>query len=82
MKTDINMLLLNIEHFLSDIRGSRYVHLKKVYLFVGHPVSRHKKSLVQKDGWIKEYLDKPQFGTNKFLINKIFGPKICGKKKY
>ena len=38
MKTDINMFLLNIEHFLRDIRGSRYLHLKKVYCFVGHPV--------------------------------------------
>ena len=37
LKTDINMFLLNIEHLLSDIRGSRYLHLKKVYLFVGHP---------------------------------------------
>ena len=30
MKTDINTFLSNIEHFLSDIRGSRYLHLKKV----------------------------------------------------
>ena len=40
MKTDIDMFFLNIEHFLSDIRGSRYLHLKKVYFFVGHPVSQ------------------------------------------
>ena len=32
------MFLLNIERLLSDIRGSRHLHLKKVYLFVGHPV--------------------------------------------
>ena len=38
MKTDIDMFLLNIEQFLRDIRGSRYLHLKKVYCFVGHPV--------------------------------------------
>ena len=38
MKTDINMFIFNIEHFLSDIRGPRYLHLKKVYFSVGHPV--------------------------------------------
>ena len=38
MKTDVNMFLFNIEHLLSDIRRSRYLHLKKVYFFVGHPV--------------------------------------------
>ena len=38
MKTDINRFLLNIEHVLSDIRGSRYLDVRKVYLFVGHPV--------------------------------------------
>ena len=38
MKTNINMFLFDIEHFLSDIRGPRYLHLKKVYFFVGHPV--------------------------------------------
>ena len=39
MKTDINMLISNIEHFLSDIRGPRYLYLKKLYFSVGHPVS-------------------------------------------
>ena len=29
------MFISNIEHFLSDIWGPRYLHLKKVYLFVG-----------------------------------------------
>ena len=38
MKTNINMFLFDIEHFLSDIRGPRYLHLKKVYFYVGHPV--------------------------------------------
>ena len=38
MNTDINMFIFDIEHFLSDIRGPRYFHLKKVYFFVGHPV--------------------------------------------
>ena len=38
MKTDINMYLMNIEIFLSDIRGSRYLHIEKVYFFVGHSV--------------------------------------------
>ena len=38
MKTDMNMFLLNIEHFLGDIRGSGYLPIKKVYFFVGHPV--------------------------------------------
>ena len=38
MKAGIHMFLLNIEHFLSDILGSRYLRLKKVYFFVGHPV--------------------------------------------
>ena len=38
MKTNRNMFLFNIEHFLSDIRAPRYLHLKKVYFFVGHPV--------------------------------------------
>ena len=33
-----NMFLFDIEHFLSDVRGLRYLHLKKVYFFVGHPV--------------------------------------------
>ena len=37
MKTDINMFLLNIEHLLRDIRGSRYLHLKKGVLFCGSP---------------------------------------------
>ena len=32
-----SQFLFDIEHFLSDIRGPRY--LKKVYFFVGHPVS-------------------------------------------
>ena len=39
MKTDIDMFLLNIEQFLRDIRGSRYLHLEKVYFFVGRPFS-------------------------------------------
>ena len=43
MKTDINMFVLNIEHFFSDIRGSRHLHLKKVYFFVGHPVHNTRK---------------------------------------
>ena len=38
MRTDTNMFIFNIEHILSDIRGPRYLHLKKVYFFVGHPV--------------------------------------------
>jgi len=38
MKTNINMFLFDMEYFLSDIRGPRYLHLKKVYFFVGHPV--------------------------------------------
>ena len=38
MKTGIDMFLLNIEDFLCDFRGSRYLHLKKVFFFVGHPV--------------------------------------------
>ena len=38
MKTNINMFLFDMEHFLSDIMGSRYLHIKKVYFFVGHPV--------------------------------------------
>ena len=38
MKTNIDMFLFNIEPLLSDIRGPRYLHLKKVYFFVGHPV--------------------------------------------
>ena len=38
MKTDINMLIFDMEHFFSDIRGPRYLHLKKVYFSVGHPV--------------------------------------------
>ena len=31
MKTEINMFLLSIKHFSSDIRCPRYLHLKKVY---------------------------------------------------
>ena len=46
MKTDINMFLLNIEHNLSDIRGSSYLNLEMVYFFVGHPVYHHKKTVV------------------------------------
>ena len=38
MKTNINMFLFDIEHFLSDIMGPRYSHLKKVYFFAGLPV--------------------------------------------
>ena len=38
IKTDINMFILNIENFFRDFRGSRYLHLNKVYFFVGHPV--------------------------------------------
>ena len=38
LKAEINMFLLSLERFLSDIRGPRYLHLKKVYFFVGHPV--------------------------------------------
>ena len=40
MRTKVNMFLFDIEHFLSDIRGPRYLHLKMVYFFVGHPVYR------------------------------------------
>ena len=47
MKTEINKLLLSIEHFLSDIRGPRYLYLKKVYFFVGHPVQRNKFSMIE-----------------------------------
>ena len=32
---EINLFIFNVEHFLSDIRGPRYFHLKKVYFFVG-----------------------------------------------
>ena len=39
MKTDIDMFVFNIELFLSDVRGPRYLHLKKGVLFVGHPVA-------------------------------------------
>ena len=46
MITDINMLIFNFEHFLSDIRVQGYLHLKKVYFFVGHPVYHHKKTVV------------------------------------
>ena len=46
MKTNINMFLFDIEHFFSDIRGPGYLHLKKVYFFVGHPVYHHKKTVV------------------------------------
>ena len=38
LKAEINMFLLSLERFLSDIRGPRYLHLIKVYFFVGHPV--------------------------------------------
>ena len=38
------MFIVNIEYFLSDIRGPRYLHLKKVYFFVGHPVCCRKYS--------------------------------------
>ena len=48
MKTDKNMFLLNIEHVLSEIRGSRYLDVQKVYLFVGHPVDLSLVILVQK----------------------------------
>ena len=47
MKTNIHMLLFDIEHCLSDIRGPRYLHLKKVYFFVGHPVQRNKFSMIE-----------------------------------
>ena len=40
IKTNINMFLFDIEHFLSAISGPRYLHLKKVYFFVGHPVGQ------------------------------------------
>ena len=39
MKTEINTFLLNIKHTLSDIRGPIYLHLRKVYFFMGHQVS-------------------------------------------
>ena len=38
MKTDINMFIFNTKFVLSDIRGPRYLNLKKVYFFVGHLV--------------------------------------------
>ena len=38
MKADMNTFIFNIEHFLSNIRGPRYLHLRKVYFFVGHLV--------------------------------------------
>ena len=46
MKTDMIMFLFYIKHFLSDIRDLRYLHIKKVYLFVGHPVRISYKSSV------------------------------------
>ena len=39
LKTEIDMFILSIEHFLSDFRSPRYLSLKKVYFFGGHPVN-------------------------------------------
>ena len=38
MKINTDMFLFDIDHFLCDVMGPRYLHLKKVYFFVGHPV--------------------------------------------
>ena len=38
LKEDIHRFISSTELFLSDIRGLRYTGLKKVNLFVGHPV--------------------------------------------
>ena len=40
LKEDIHRFISSIELFLRDIRGLRYVDLKKVNFFVGHPVGR------------------------------------------
>ena len=40
---------MNIEHFLGDIRGLRYLHLKKVHFFVGHPVVSRRRDLALAD---------------------------------
>ena len=38
LKEDIHRFISSTELFLSDIRGLRYIGLKKVNFFVGHPV--------------------------------------------
>ena len=47
MKTDLNMFVFDIEIFLSDVRGPRYLHLKMVYNFVAHPVIYYNKTSVE-----------------------------------
>ena len=48
MKTEIHKFLLGIEHIHSDIRGPKYLPLKKVYFFCGSPGRfRHKGEGVQ-----------------------------------
>ena len=50
IKTDIDMFIYNIEHFLRDIRAPRYLHLKKLYFFAGHPVWEPQKSKMAAKG--------------------------------
>ena len=48
IKAEINMFLLSLERFFNDIRGPRYLHLKKVYFFVGHPVDRWRERKIER----------------------------------
>ena len=78
MKTEINMFLLSIEHLLSGIRGPRYSPLKKVYVFVGHPVSERssKGVLRQFQRCVKEV--SRMFKENINWVSRIFLKNIQG----
>ena len=80
MKTDINMFLFNIEHFWSDIRGPKYLHLKKVYFFVGHPVvylrpliSLSKSSVLEMNPWISSFKNTNSKFSRIFVFRDIKG---------
>ena len=59
MKTNID-----IEYFLSDIWGTRYLHLKKVYLFVHHLVYNF---------WLYHHEDLFEHLLSSINISKVTG---------